>query len=343
MRLNRTIRKACGPVGVVMILYYVISTIVLLRNNPLRHQPTEYYGQGGTLVASSMPKPQWGKRSSTVCGPEGCSPSSPDDSQESWTNYSDAWVYNRGGVEHGRIYKNGTASGFVQSQPSWYPSGMPQQFQSIGQLQQNRPTGDLPPPGIQPIGQGPLPPTGVNPGEVAKDKARVPSGVTINGSPATESLARSALSDSAKAQGLKDYDNALRLVVVGKDLERKPFVATAKPWADASAGKLIVQEYDLGDWQCAAHENALKSVPDYKQGDPFAYVQRGDGTAKAICYSPGEVSKVMGQLRPEIAPNFDAAKARAATQISNDWLIWASAAFVGLMGLIGAVTSKPQS
>jgi hypothetical protein len=328
MRLNRTIRKACGPVGVVMILYYVISTIVLLRNNPLRHQPAEYYGQGSTLIAS-----QWGNRTSTVCGPGGCT----DDSQESWVNYSDAWVYNRGGQEHGRIYKNGTTSGFVQSQPSWYPSGMPQQFQSVGQ---NRPTGELPPSNSPVIGQ--LPPTGVDRSKVAEDKVRVPSGVTINGTPATESLARSALSDSAKAQGLKDYDNALRLVVVGKDLERKPFVATAKPWADASAGKLIVQEFDLGDWHCAAHENALKSVPDYKQGDPFAYVQRGDGTAKAICYSPGEVSKVMGQLRPEIAPNFDAAKARAATQISNDWLIWASAAFVGLMGLIGAVTSKPQ-
>lgn len=336
MRLNRTIRKACGPVGVVMILYYVLSTIVLLRNNPLRHQPTEYYSQGGTLVASSMPDPQWGRRSSTVCGPEGCI--TPEDGQEGWITYSDAWVYNRGGVEHGRIYKTGQVSGFVTAQPTWYPSGMPQQFQSVGQ---NRPTGELPPSNSPVIGQ--LPPTGVDRSKVAEDKARIPSGVTINGSPASEALARAALSDSAKAQGLKDYDNALRLVVVGKDLERKPFVATAKPWADASAGKLIVQEYDLGDWQCAAHENALKSVPDYKQGDPFAYIQRGDGTAKAVCFTPGEVSKVIGQLRPEIAPNFDAAKARAATQISNDWLIWASAAFVGLMGLIGAVTSKPQS
>lgn len=330
MRLQRTIRKACGPVGAVMILAYALMSLYYARRIP--RQP-EYYGQGSTLIAS-----QWGKRSATVCGQEGCSPD--DGGQESWvmpSHAGDGWTYKRGGVEVGRIASDGSTTGFANAKPSWYPSGMPQQYQTVGQV---KPTGDMPPPGTQSIGQ--LPPTGVNPSKVAEDKARVPSGVTINGSPATESLARSALSDSAKQQGLRDYDNALRLVVVGRDLERKPFVATAKPWADASAGKLIVQEYDLGDWQCAAHENALKSVPDYKQGDPFAYVQRGDGTAKAICYSPGEVSKVMGQLRPEIAPNFDAAKARAITQASDSWLIWASAAFVGLMGLVGAVTSKQQ-
>lgn len=353
MKLNRTTRTACGLMGamaILSIIYYALMIPPLLRKPKPQY---EYYGPNSTLIASSMP--QFGRRSSSVCGPGGCSPASPDSSpdggQESWlipSHTGEGWTYKRGGVVYGTINRDGTTKGFVNVQPSWYPSDMPQQFQSVGQNgvypTQNRPTGDLPPPGTQSIGQGPLPPTGVNRDEVAKDKARVPSGVTINGSPATESLARSALSDSAKAQGLKDYENSLRLVVVGRnDLERKPFETVAKPWVDASNGKLICQLYDAGDWQVKAHENALKDLPEYEPGKPFSYLQKADGTTKAIMFTPTEVAGKLKQLRPEIAPDFDAAKARAATQISDNWLIWASGAFVALMGLAGAVTSKPQS
>lgn len=355
MKLHRTTRTACGLMGamaILSIIYYALMIPPLLR----RPKPqSEYYGQGGTLITSSMPQPQWGRRSSTVCGPGGCSPASPmspdDDSgwQESWVSYSDAWVYQRGGQEYGRIYKNGSTTGFTSAQPSWYPSGMPQQFQRVGQVGQlpltPKVTGELPPPGTNSIGQppSPMPPTGVNPNEVAKDKARVPGGVTINGHPETEAMVRDRLSDSAKAQGLKDYIDSYRLVVVGRnELERKPFEALAKPWVDASKGKLIYQTYDAGDWHIKAHENAVQGLPDYEQGKPFSYLQKADGTTKAIMFTPSELAGKLKQLRPDVAPDFDAAKARAATQVSNDWLIWASAAFVGLMGLIGAVTSKPQ-
>lgn len=331
MRINRTTRSACGLMGamaILSIIYYALMIPPLIRRP--KPQPVDYYGPATGTIPS-----QWGRRSSsTVCGPGGCSvdPSSSDDGGESWMIYSDAWVYKRGGQEQGRIYRNGTTSGFVGAQPSWYPSDMPQQFQAVGK--------DGPPVGETKVGQ--LPPTGVNPSKVAEDKARVPSGVTINGSPATESLARSALSDSAKAQGLKDYEGVLRLVVCGEGRERANFVSAAKPWADASNGKLIIQEYEPGDWQCTAHINAVKNLPEYKAGEPFAYVQRNDGTVKAISFSPSEVAHSMKQLRPEIAPNFDAAKARAITQASDSWLIWASAVFVGIMGVIGAVTSKGQ-
>lgn len=332
MRLNRTTRTACGLMGamaILSIIYYALMIPPLLR----RPKPTpEYYGPATGTIPS-----QWGRRSSSaVCGPNGCPDDGGNDGGESWVTYSDAWVYKRGGVEQGRIYRDGRQSGFANHLPSWYLNEIPQQFQSIGR---NVGPGGTPN-GSPVIGQ--LPPTGVDKAEVAKDKARVPSGVTINGSPATESLARSALSDSAKAQGLKDYEGVLRLVVCGEGRERANFVSAAKPWADASNGKLIIQEYEPGDWQCTAHINAVKSLPEYKAGEPFAYVQRNDGTVKAISFSPSEVAHSMKQLRPEIAPNFDAAKARAITQASDSWLIWASAAFVGIMGVIGAVTSKGQ-
>lgn len=116
----------------------------------------------------------------------------------------------------------------------------------------------------------------------------------------------------------------------------------AKPWADASNGKLIIQEYEPGDWQCTAHANAVKAVPEYQPGSPFAYVQRNDGTVKAISFTPSEVAHSMKQLRPEIAPNFDAAKARAISQASDSWMIWASGAFVVICGMFGAVTTKQQ-
>lgn len=330
MRLNRTIRKACGPVGVVMILYYVISTIVLLRNNPLRQHQREYYGQGSTLIAS-----QWGNRSSTVCGPEGCySPN--EGGQESWvmpSSPNDGWTYKRGGVEYGRINRDGTTSGFVNVQPTWYPSDMPQQFQRVGQI------GQLAPGGSPVVGQ--LPPTGVDRDKVAEDKARIPSGISINGQPASESLARERLSDSAKQQGLKDYDQALRLVVVGHDKERSPFLSMAKPWADASQGKFILQEFEDEDWQVKAHTHAAKSLPEYQSGKPFAYLQKGDGVVKAIMFTPSEVASKLKQLRPEIAPDFDAAKARAqATEQTSLWQYWLSGAAVAFFGLIGALTAK---
>lgn len=338
MKLNRTTRTACGLMGamaILSIIYYALMIPPLLRRP--RPQPVDYYGPAiGTIPA------QWGRRSSSaVCGPNGCPDEGGNDGQEAWQLPSggDGWIYKRGNVEYGRIALDGTTTGFVAAQPTWYPSNMPRQFQSVGRATGQGGT-QLPPDGTVKIGQ--LPPTGVDKAEVAKDKARVPSGVTINGSPATESLARSALSDSAKAQGLKDYEGVLRLVVCGEGRERANFVSAAKPWADASNGKLIIQEYEPGDWQCTAHINAVKNLPEYKAGEPFAYVQRNDGTVKAISFSPSEVAHSMKQLRPEIAPNFDAAKARAITQASDSWLIWASAAFVGIMGVIGAVTSKGQ-
>ena len=177
MRLNRTTRTACGLMGavaIISIIYYALMIPPLLRRPRPQPQP-EYYGQ----ALGSLPS-QWGRRSSSaVCGPEGC----PDDGggSESWTIYSDAWVCTRGGEELGRIYRDGRVSGFANHSPSWYPSGMPQQFQTVGKVTGQG--GTLTPNGSPVIGQ--LPPTGVDKGEVAKDKARVPSGVTINGSPAT--------------------------------------------------------------------------------------------------------------------------------------------------------------
>ena len=346
MKLHRNIRRGCGPVGVVMIVYYVLSTIFLLRNHPFNHeQAQEYYNPAAGVITS-----QWGGRTSTVCGPGGCvttTSNSPDDG-ESWlmpSSPADGWVYKRGGVEYGRIDRNGNTTGFVNVQPSWYPSGMPQAYQRVGQLTQPHSTGDLPPIGQPYAGQtpAPMPPNGVDKTKLAEDKAKIPGGVSINGHPESEALIHNRLSDSAKAQGLKDYENALRLVVVGhNDNERKPFVSIAKPLADSSDGKLIIQEYDDDDWQVKAHVNAAKSLPDYQQGKPFAYLQRFNGATKAIMYTPSEVAQVMKQARPEVAPNFDAARARALTKTSDDWLLWASGGFIALMGLVGAVTSKPQ-
>lgn len=327
MKLNRTTRKACGLMGAVAILsiiYYALMIPPLLR----RPRPeVSYYGQGVATMVSQ-------------CGPAGCSTSTgyytSSGSDESWvmpSHAGDGWTYKRNGIEVGRINRDGTTSGFVQAQPTWYPSDMPQQFQRVNQ------TGQLAPGGSPVIGQ--LPPTGVNPDKVAEDKARIPSGISINGQPASESLARERLSDSAKQQGLKDYDQALRLVVVGHDKERSPFLNMAKPWADASQGKFILQEFEDEDWQVKAHTHAAKSLPEYQSGKPFAYLQKGDGVVKAIMFTPSEVASKLKQLRPEIAPDFDASKARAqATEQTSLWQYWLSGAAVAFFGLIGALTAK---
>lgn len=330
MKLHRTTRKACGLMGAVAILsiiYYALMIPPLLRRP--RPEPTAYYGYDAALVASQ-------------CGPAGCSTSTGYytslGGDESWvmpSHAGDGWTYKRNGIEVGRINRDGTTSGFVQAQPTWYPSDMPQQFQRVNQAGQ---IGQLAPGGSPVIGQ--LPPTGVDRDKVAEDKAKIPSGISINGQPASESLARERLSDSAKQQGLKDYDQALRLVVVGHDKERSPFLSMAKPWADASQGKFILQEFEDEDWQVKAHTHAAKSLPEYQSGKPFAYLQKGDGVVKAIMFTPSEVASKLKQLRPEIAPDFDAAKARAVTQVSNSWMIWASGAIVAIFGALGAITSK---
>lgn len=344
MRLNR-IKRTGSILIVVMIAYYALGALWFLRhrNDPKRQQPTDYYGQAVSAVPT-----QWGRRSSsTVCGPGGCvattMTSNAADGQEVWTTYSDAWVYRHGNVEQGRIYRDGRVEGFANSQPSFYPSDMPRAFQqAVAQQRTTSPIGELPPPGSPSAGQT-LPPTGVDQSKLATDKARIPGGVSVNGVPETEALVRQKLSDSAKSQGLKDYENSLRLVVVGHNTERQPFVAVAKSTADQSNERLIIQEYEDDDWQIKAHAHAAKSLPEYQAGKPFAYLQRSTGAVKAIMYTPGEVERVIKQARPEIAPNFDAAKARALTQANNDWLLWASGAFVAMCGLFGAITTKqPQ-
>lgn len=346
MRLNRIPRR--GTIMLIayglMSLYYLLL-IVHPRNAQRTTRGVDYYSQSAAMLVSQCGP---GGCSTGSCSSGNCSLSSSSSDGEIWQTYSDGWVYRVSGVEHGRIYRDGRTTGFVAAQPTWYPGGMPQAFQRVGQIGQ-RPTGDLPPSSSNPIGQsGQLPPTGVNPDKVAEDKAKVPGGVTINGHPASESLASAALSDSAKAQGLKDYDNVLRLVVCGKDAERGSFVSIAKPWADASQGRFIIQEFDPTkpeDWQARPHSNGLKMLPEYHDGQPFAYLQNGDkkNNVKAIMFTPTEVGKAMKQVRPEMPPNFDAARARAITDASNDWMIWVSGSFIAVMGLIGAVTSKSQA
>lgn len=330
MKLNRTTRNACGLMGAVAILsiiYYALMIPPLLR----RPRPeVSYYGQGVATMVSQ-------------CGPAGCTTSTgyytSSGSDESWvmpSHAGDGWTYKRNGVEVGRINRDGTTTGFVQAQPTWFPSDMPPQFQRVNQAGQ---IGQLAPGGSPVIGQ--LPPTGVDPAKVAEDKAKIPSGISINGQPASEALARERLSDSAKQQGLKDYDQALRLVVVGHDKERSPFLNMAKPWADASQGKFILQEFEDEDWQVKAHTHAAKSLPEYQSGKPFAYLQKGDGVVKAIMFTPSEVASKLKQLRPEIAPDFDASKARAqATEQTSLWQYWLSGAAVALFGLVGALTAK---
>lgn len=343
MKLNRPKRR-----GTIMVIAYGLMAVYYLLMITRPHGPQrnikakDYYSPTAALTIGQ-------------CGPNGCSVpmsgsySSGSYSGDSWSVPStptEGWVYKRGGVEVGRVNRDGTTTGFVQAQPGWYPSDMPQQFQratQAGQLPGQRVTGELPPDGGMVFGQDKDKPTGVDKDKVAIDKARIPSGISINGQPQSEALVRDRLSDSAKAQGFKDFGDAMRLVVVGhSEAERKAFVAIAKPVADASEGKLIIQECDDGDWHVRAHTNAMKNAPDYEPGKPFAFLQRPKGTALAIMYTPSEVAQVIKQHRPEVAPNFDASKARALTQASDSWMFWASGAFVAFFGLIGAVTYKPQ-
>lgn len=344
MRLNRTTRS--GTISIYVVAYSLMALYYLVmlgggRHSQRRSNPTvEYYSPTAGLAVSQ-------------CGPNGCyTPVEPQSYQQPgrvnyrWSTGPGPWTLDANGQDIGTLFPNGTylnRSGDPAPCPAdWFTEA--QKSRGVDRLVQrvadNVGQGGPPPDGTVKVGQ--LPPTGVDKGEVAKDKARVPSGVTINGSPATESLARSALSDSAKQQGLRDYEGVLRLVVCGEGRERASFVAAAKPTADASQGKLIIQEYEPGDWQCVAHANAVKSLPEYQPGAPFAYVQRGDGTVKTIAFTASEVSHSMKQLRPEVAPNFDAAKARAISQASDSWLIWASGAFIAICGLFGAVTTKQQ-
>ena len=305
MRLNRTTRNACGLMGamaIMSIIYYALMIPPLLRRP--KPQP-EYYGQ----ALGSLPT-QWGRRSATVCGPEGCSPASPDDGVESWTIYSDAWVCTLGGQEVGRIYRDGRISGFAAHSPTWYPSEMPQRFQTVGKVGSGSPV----------VGQSP--PTGVNKDKLEEHKKNVPGGFTMNGVSITEAEWRANLSRGAKMTGFKDYDALVRVSVIGPEDACKAYRKVVDDLPKPVRDKLLFDTYDPklpeDEHHIAAHLKGAEPVlKDLKPGKAIAYVQFSDGTTPAVATEPDELRQAVGQLRDENG-KFDVSKARVGFKTTDE-------------------------
>lgn len=287
-------RKGCGLMGamlIVSIVYYGIGILKMLHD---RRHPQEYYGTAALMLGQ--------------CGSGGCpSPQSPG-SGDAWqlpTSSGEPWIYKLNGREVGRINSDGSRVGFA-SEPTWYPTGMPQAFQRVK--------------ATEPANEKP---TGVNVEELAKEKANATTGITVNGQPVTEHVLRDKLSESARARGLRDYADVFRIVIVGDSTARKDWLKVAEPFVKESGGKAIVQEFNHDDWHVSAHTHGVKSLPEYRTGETFAFIQTEDdkNNVRAIALTATELGKSLKQLRPEIAPNFDPNKARAIESVSRDWLI----------------------
>lgn len=338
MRLNRVTRSACGLMGamaILSIIYYALMIPPLLRRP--KPQPTDYFG----IATGTIPS-QWGRRSSsTVCGPGGCSSidsvSLDDNGQETWTAYSDAWVYSRGGVEHGRIYRNGTISGFEQFQPGWYPNGMPPQFQAVGKAGQG---------GSPVVGQTPL--TGVNKDKLEEHKKNVPSGFTMNGVAITEAEWRANLSRGAKMTGFKDYDQLVRVSVIGPEDACKAYRKVVEDLPKPVRDKLLVDTYDPklpeDEHHISAHLKGAEPVlKDLKPGKAIAYVQFSDGTTPAVALEPEELRQAVGQLRDENG-KFDISKARVGFKTTDEVMgISLLLLILGVPLLIWANSGSPAS
>jgi len=311
-----------AAVLIVQLVYYGILLIRTIHNR--RHPPADYYGTAGLVLGQ--------------CGPGGCPSPQSSSSGDAWqlpTNSGEPWIYKINGREVGRINGDGSRVGFA-SEPTWYPSGMPASFQH----KTEQPSSDKP--------------TGVNVEELAKEKANATTGITVNGQPVTEGTLRDKLSDSARARGLRDYSDTFRIVIVGDDAARKEMVRIAEPFVRESNGKAIIQEYPSGAWQVSAHTDAVKKVPEYQHGQPFAYVQtdtprvvNGVRTnVMGLAVTSMELGRVLKDLRPEVAPDFDPNKARVIQSSSKEWLavgfVFACIAVVFLGSILGGGNKDVQ-
>ena len=311
-------RKGCGLAGAVLIVSLVYYGIAILRQLHDRRHPSDYYSPV-SLVAGQ-------------CGPGGCSvpQSSSSDAWQIPTTSGEPWIYKMGGREVGRVNADGSRTGFVGGEPPWYPSGMPVAYQKAAEK-------------VSTTGQEK--PTGVNVEELAKEKANATTGITVNGQPVTESTLREKLSDSARARGLRDYNDCFRVVIVGDAESRKQWHDVAAPFIRESSGKAILQEYDRDSWHVTAHVNGVKKLPEYRNGETFAFVMTDDAkdNVRAIALNPTELGHVLKDLRPEIAPSFDPSKARAIQNANQQWILWASVVGVAMIGAFGFLTGKPNA
>jgi hypothetical protein len=317
MRLNVT-RTGCGIMGAVAILsiiYYAIAIPLLIR----KPRNTEYYGTAVMAVSQ--------------CGPAGCSTPA-DDNQESWTNYSDAWVYNRGGQEHGRIYKTGQVSGFTTAQPAWYPSGMPKQFQTV---QAEKPAVQ------QPVVGDNLPLTGVDPREFQKSRLKNPTGYMIGDRQITADMAYSSVQGHGP---LKSLLHGKRIVVMGVDASaRLAYLSRLKNLPD----NVIVSEYDPNKpediWHIKPHwEASLEKKPALANGGAVAWVLNEENeqnpVKEQVAWSPGELNKAVSSLRPKNLPDtFDIDRANVDSGVLASWPLNTSQTYSVLIIAVGVITS----
>lgn len=308
-------------VAIVSLVYYGILILKEIRN---RRQPRDYYAPVSLVTGQCGPngctEPQWG----------GSTSSSLDGSWQLPTTSGEPWIYKVRGREVGRINADGSRVGFVDGDPSWYPSGMPQALYSRQSPVEKVAANDKP--------------TGVNVEELAKEKANSTTGITVNGQPVTEGTLRDKLSDSARARGLRDYSDTFRVVIVGNASDRKAWCKVAEPFIRESHGKAVVQEYEPGAWHVAAHMHAVKELAEYRNGEPFAYIQTNDdkNNTRGIMLTSMELGHALKQLRPEISPDFDPSKARAINNANTHWIIWASVIGVAIIGAVGYLTGRPS-
>jgi hypothetical protein len=339
MKLHRHKRRGTILVAV-MIAYYILASLWLLRHGAARrHQQPEYYGMGAqTISYDPGPDPHWGGR--TVCGPNGCV-TVPDTGslpvvvgqQGLWwgelsNGYYALWNGRQqvGGYYPDRSAYLGYAYGRWSDKPSEPPIPLPD---SAGKV----------------IGADDKP-TGVNKEKLAESKINVPSGYTVNGIGITEADAKQKLSNAAKAAGLKDFDNFVRVSVIGNDSACQPFMAVVENQPKLVREKILADKYDPARPEDAhhikAHLNSLRDMQDVAPGQCVAFVQFADGTTPAIATTPDELKIAIGQLRPDHADGFDPNKARVGFKTSNQIML------ISLLLLLGGVplivfASRPPS
>ncbi|HQR06998.1 MAG TPA: hypothetical protein PLN21_09260 [Gemmatales bacterium] len=312
-------RNGCGIMGAVAILsiiYYAIAIPLLIRK-----PRTEYYGPAGLAISQ--------------CGPAGCAPQYQQASSGfTWTAGAAPWKLEQGGRFLGTLGADGVfrdAAGTVAPCPAdWYSSDI----RAVG--------ADKPKEVAKPIGDT-LPPTGVDPREMAKSRLKNPTGYMIGDREITADMAYSSVQGHGP---LKSLLHGKRIVIMGVDAKaREAFIGKLKNLPP----DVIVSEYDPNKpedlWHVKPHwEASVAKKPELLSAGAVAWVLNEENEQNRIkeqvAWAPGELTKAVSALRPKSLPDtFDIDKATVDSGVMGSWPLNTSQTYSVLIIAVGVITS----
>jgi len=314
-------RRGCGIMGAVAILsiiYYAIAIPILIRK-----PRTEYYGMVSTAISQ--------------CGPAGCDPQYQQASSGyTWTAGAGPWKLEQGGRLIGTLGTDGVfrdAAGTVAPCPSdWYSSDI----KAVGAdkpavAQPSSVVGDK------------LPPTGVDPQQVAKSRLKNPTGYMIGDREITADMAYSSVQGHGPLESLL---HGKRIVVMGVDANaRLQYLSRLKNLPP----DVVVSEYDPSKpediWHIKPHwEASVAKKPALANGGAVAWVLNEENEQNRIreqvAWAPGELAKAVTSLRPKSLPDtFDIDKAAVDAGVMASWPLNTSQTYSILIIVVGVITS----